>query len=184
MGARALQQGTNFSAQSPKPVQLKKASFIQTKVAQLLATKIKHIPAEIEWEGVKGIVGKEMEAKLRVLTGYPKMQSAAIGPAGEHLSLISAIMNDGHRAAAKYPRRVIPFSAAATCCCSTVTCCCCCCSAICCCATICCSSAVKCCCCCSAICCCAAMRCFSAVQCCSAPWCYTAIFCRSTISQH
>lgn len=48
-----------------------------------------------------GLDIKEMEAKLRVLTGYPKMQSAAIGPAGEHLSLISAIMNDGHRAAAR-----------------------------------------------------------------------------------
>ena len=48
-----------------------------------------------------GLDIKEMEAKLKEITGYPKVQSAGIGPGGEHLSLISGIMNDGHRAAAR-----------------------------------------------------------------------------------
>lgn len=78
--------GIFVSGQSDKPVYL----FVDDGKAEIR-------DASELW----GLDIKEMEAKLRVLTGYPKMQSAAIGPAGEHLSLISAIMNDGHRAAAR-----------------------------------------------------------------------------------
>ncbi len=44
---------------------------------------------------------KETEAQLRLELAEPKMQSAAIGPAGEHLSFMATIMNDRHRAAGR-----------------------------------------------------------------------------------
>ncbi|WFF71479.1 aldehyde ferredoxin oxidoreductase family protein [Proteiniclasticum sp. QWL-01] len=44
---------------------------------------------------------KETEIALRVELNEPRMQSAAIGPAGEHLSFMATIMNDRHRAAGR-----------------------------------------------------------------------------------
>lgn len=44
---------------------------------------------------------KETEAALREELGEPKMQSAAIGRAGENLSHMATIMNDEHRAAGR-----------------------------------------------------------------------------------
>lgn len=48
-----------------------------------------------------GLDAKETQAALEKDTAEPKLRAAVIGPAGEHLSLIAAIMNDGHRAAAR-----------------------------------------------------------------------------------
>lgn len=44
---------------------------------------------------------KETEAALREELGEPRMQSAAIGQAGENLSYMATIMNDRHRAAGR-----------------------------------------------------------------------------------
>lgn len=44
---------------------------------------------------------KETEAALRRELNEPRMQSAAIGLAGENLSHMAAVMNDGHRAAGR-----------------------------------------------------------------------------------
>jgi len=43
----------------------------------------------------------ETEEALREEIGDPKINAALIGPAGENLSFISTVMNDGHRAAAR-----------------------------------------------------------------------------------
>ncbi len=48
-----------------------------------------------------GMDSKEVELALKELTGEPKLRAAVIGPAGEKLSLMAGIMNDGHRAAAR-----------------------------------------------------------------------------------
>jgi aldehyde:ferredoxin oxidoreductase len=47
-----------------------------------------------------GLDAKETQAALEKELD-PKVRAACIGPAGEHLSLISAVMNDGHRAAGR-----------------------------------------------------------------------------------
>ncbi|MBN1246528.1 MAG: aldehyde ferredoxin oxidoreductase family protein [Anaerolineae bacterium] len=48
-----------------------------------------------------GLDAKETQAALEVETGEPGVRAAVIGPAGEHLSLLASIMNDGHRAAGR-----------------------------------------------------------------------------------
>lgn len=48
-----------------------------------------------------GMPIKELEEKLREELNEPRMQSAAIGQAGENLSYIANIMNDRHRAAGR-----------------------------------------------------------------------------------
>lgn len=48
-----------------------------------------------------GLDAKETQEALEKATGDPKVRAAVIGPAGEHLSLIAAVMNDGHRAAGR-----------------------------------------------------------------------------------
>lgn len=48
-----------------------------------------------------GLDVKETWEKLKEVTGEPRVRAAVIGPAGEHLSLFAAVMNDGHRAAGR-----------------------------------------------------------------------------------
>ena len=48
-----------------------------------------------------GLTTLETEDALREEIGDKKINAALIGPAGENLSYISAVMNDGHRAAAR-----------------------------------------------------------------------------------
>jgi len=48
-----------------------------------------------------GMNSKEVLSALKIKTGDDKIRAAVIGPAGENLALISSIMNDGHRAAAR-----------------------------------------------------------------------------------
>lgn len=48
-----------------------------------------------------GLDVKETWEKLKEITGEPRVRAAVIGPAGEHLSLFAAVMNDGHRAAGR-----------------------------------------------------------------------------------
>lgn len=63
---------------------------------------IKDGKAEIRGAGkLWGKTIKETEAALREELGEPRMQSAAIGKAGENLSYMAAIMNDRHRAAGR-----------------------------------------------------------------------------------
>jgi aldehyde:ferredoxin oxidoreductase len=47
-----------------------------------------------------GLDAKETQEALEKVTD-PKVRAAVIGPAGEHLSLVAAVMNDGHRAAGR-----------------------------------------------------------------------------------
>ncbi|GAP13108.1 aldehyde:ferredoxin oxidoreductase [Longilinea arvoryzae] len=48
-----------------------------------------------------GLDAKETQTALETETGEPKLRAAVIGPAGERLSLISCVINDGHRAAGR-----------------------------------------------------------------------------------
>ncbi len=48
-----------------------------------------------------GLDSKDTQKMLEKETGERKLRAAVIGPAGEKLSLISCIINDGHRAAAR-----------------------------------------------------------------------------------
>lgn len=48
-----------------------------------------------------GLDSKEVEIALKEETGEPKLRAAVIGPAGEKMSLMAGVMNDGHRAAAR-----------------------------------------------------------------------------------
>ena len=48
-----------------------------------------------------GLTTLETEEALRKEIGDPKINAALIGPAGENMSYIAAVMNDGHRAAAR-----------------------------------------------------------------------------------
>ena len=48
-----------------------------------------------------GLDSKETQKALEEETGEPNLRAAVIGPAGEKLSLISCVMNDGHRAAGR-----------------------------------------------------------------------------------
>ncbi|MBU3948008.1 MAG: aldehyde ferredoxin oxidoreductase family protein [Proteobacteria bacterium] len=48
-----------------------------------------------------GLDSKETQKALEKETGEHRLRAAVIGPAGEKLSLISCIINDGHRAAAR-----------------------------------------------------------------------------------
>jgi len=48
-----------------------------------------------------GLDAKETQEALEKATGEAKVRAAVIGPAGEHLSLVAAVMNDGHRAAGR-----------------------------------------------------------------------------------
>jgi len=48
-----------------------------------------------------GLDAKETQAALEKQTGDARVRAAVIGPSGERLSLISAVMNDGHRAAGR-----------------------------------------------------------------------------------
>jgi len=47
-----------------------------------------------------GLDAKETQDALEKVAD-PKVRAAVIGPAGEHLSLVAAVMNDGHRAAGR-----------------------------------------------------------------------------------
>ncbi len=51
-------------------------------------------------ENLRGKTTSQTEAELKAIHG-DKICASLIGPAGENLSLISAVMNDGHRAAAR-----------------------------------------------------------------------------------
>ena len=51
--------------------------------------------------GLWGLDAKETQKALEVESGERKVRAAVIGPAGERLSLISCVMNDGHRAAGR-----------------------------------------------------------------------------------
>jgi aldehyde:ferredoxin oxidoreductase len=48
-----------------------------------------------------GLDAKEVWEALRIETGEEKVRVAAIGQAGENLSLYAAVINDGHRAAGR-----------------------------------------------------------------------------------
>jgi aldehyde:ferredoxin oxidoreductase len=48
-----------------------------------------------------GLDAKETQAALEAETGEPGVRAAVIGPAGEKLSLLACVMNDGHRAAGR-----------------------------------------------------------------------------------
>jgi aldehyde:ferredoxin oxidoreductase len=48
-----------------------------------------------------GLDAKETQKALEAETGEPKLRAAVIGPAGEKLSLLACVMNDGHRAAGR-----------------------------------------------------------------------------------
>jgi aldehyde:ferredoxin oxidoreductase len=48
-----------------------------------------------------GLDSKETQKALEEETGEPKLRAAVIGPAGEHLSMLACVMNDGHRAAGR-----------------------------------------------------------------------------------
>src|SRR5512136_1200304 len=48
-----------------------------------------------------GLDAKETQKALETATGQPKLRAAVIGPAGERLSLLACVMNDGHRAAGR-----------------------------------------------------------------------------------
>ena len=59
---------------------------------------------KVEIRDAADLMGKDVKETweaLKVETGEPKVRVACIGPPGEKLSLMSAIMNDGHRAAAR-----------------------------------------------------------------------------------
>ncbi|WP_258361143.1 aldehyde ferredoxin oxidoreductase family protein [Moorella sulfitireducens (nom. illeg.)] len=58
----------------------------------------------VEIRDASKLWGKDAKEVLDALieqTGEPKLRAAVIGPAGEHLSLMAAVINDGHRAAAR-----------------------------------------------------------------------------------
>jgi aldehyde:ferredoxin oxidoreductase len=48
-----------------------------------------------------GLDAKETQTALEAATGEPELRAAVIGPSGEKLSLLSCVMNDGHRAAGR-----------------------------------------------------------------------------------
>jgi aldehyde:ferredoxin oxidoreductase len=51
--------------------------------------------------GLWGLDAKETQKALEAETGERRVRAVVIGPAGERLSLISCVMNDGHRAAGR-----------------------------------------------------------------------------------
>lgn len=86
--------------------ELKKAGydavFIKGKAKTPVYLWIKDGQAELrDAKDLWGKSIKETEKILRQETGETRMQSAAIGPAGENLSYMAAIMNDEHRAAGR-----------------------------------------------------------------------------------
>jgi aldehyde:ferredoxin oxidoreductase len=48
-----------------------------------------------------GLDAKETQDALEAATGEPELRAVVIGPSGEKLSLVSCVMNDGHRAAGR-----------------------------------------------------------------------------------
>ncbi len=83
---RAGYDGVFISGASKKPVYL----WIKDGRAELR-------DASALW----GLDAKETQTALEAELGEPRLRAAVIGPAGERVSLLACVMNDGHRAAGR-----------------------------------------------------------------------------------